>query len=417
MAQLSDDCFAFSGKLLAVDDAIKLMAGQVPVIEETEIVTLAQANGRVAVDNVIAPMALPPFDNSAVDGFAVRHADIAASGETHLRVVGRVTAGVPAGRALGAGQAMRIFTGAPIPQGADTVYMQEDVRLAEDIVIVPAGLKRGGNFRFAGEDIPKGAIAIPRGRRLQPADVALAAAIGLDRLTVRRRVRVALFSTGDELVEPGKPLPPAAIHDSNRYLLLGLLQKLGAETHDLGILPDDPKTLMAALGAAASAHDLVLTSGGVSTGEADHVKTAVEQLGKLVFWRLAIKPGRPVAMGVIRGAAFVGVPGNPVAVFVTFINVVRPLIFRLAGATIEPLTPFPAQATFHYKKKEGRQEYLRATARFAGGIAEVDKHPAEGAGLLTSLTRTSGLVVLPPQTTRVEPGASVDFLPYSSLID
>jgi molybdopterin molybdotransferase len=417
MAQLTDDCFAFSGPLLAVEEAARLMMQQVPVLTETETLPLAQAHGRVLAADVVAPVPLPPFDNSAVDGYAVRHADIAAAGQTALKVSARVAAGATASRPLGPGEAIRIFTGAPMPAGADTVYMQEDCTLDGDNVVVPAGLKAGANRRLAGEDVAAGELAIGAGQRLLPADVALAAAVGLDRLSVRRRVRVALFSTGDEVVEPGKPLPPAGLYDSNRYLLLGMLQRLGAETTDLGILRDDPASLAKAIGDAAAGHDLVLTSGGVSAGEADHVKNAVQSIGKLVFWRLAIKPGRPVAMGVVKGTAVVGMPGNPVAVFVTFINVVRPLILRLSGAKIEPLAPFPARATFSYKKKEGRLEYLRVTARLVGGVTEVDKHPLEGAGLITSITRTSGVVVLPPHARRIDPGASVDYLPYFALID
>ncbi len=416
MAQLTDDCFAFSGPLLAVEDAAKLMAEQVPAIPDTEIVPLSDALGRVVTGNINAPVSLPPFDNSAVDGYAVRHADIAASGETALTVAGRAAAGASASRPLGAGEALRIFTGAPMPAGADTVYMQEDCRLEGGSVILPAGLKSGANRRLAGEDVAAGTIALAAGRRLSPADVALAAALGLDRLTVRRRVRVALFSTGDEIVEPGSPLPAASLYDSNRYLLLGMLARLGAQTTDLGILRDDPATLGKAIADAAANHDLVLTSGGVSTGEADHVKNAVEKIGKLVFWRLAIKPGRPVAMGVVKGAAFVGMPGNPVAVFVTFINVVRPLILRLSNADAEPLTPFPARAVFHHEKKEGRLEYVRVTARIAGGVTEVDKHPLEGAGLITSLTRTTGLAVLLPHIRKIAPGDNVGYLPYSAVL-
>jgi molybdopterin molybdotransferase len=297
--------------------------------------------------------------------------------------------------------------------------MQEDCRVEGDTVIVPAGLKSGANRRLAGEDVPAGSVAIAAGRRLQPADVALAAALGLQHLDVRRPLRVALFSTGDEIVEPGQRLPPAGLHDSNRYLLLALLRRIGAQVSDLGILPDNVDVLAKAIGDVASDHDLILTSGGVSTGDADHVKTAVERLGRLVFWRLAIKPGRPVAMGVIRGTAFVGVPGNPVAAFVTFLNVVRPLIFAMLGATIEPLAPIPAQATFHHVKKKGRREYLRATLRpFVGGsgLAEVDKQPAEGAGLLTSITRTTGFVILGEEIGRIDPGARVHFLHYGGLI-
>jgi molybdopterin molybdotransferase len=417
MAQLSDDCFAFGGNLLPVEHAAELMAQQVTPVAETDTVALPQADGRVLASDLIAPVPLPPFDNSAVDGYAVRHADVAANGETRLRVSDRLAAGQAAARAVGTGEAVRIFTGAPMPQGADTVYMQEDVQVDRDVVVLPPGLKRGANTRLAGEDIASGKVAIAAGRRLQPADVALAAALGLSQLTVRRRVRVALFSTGNEIAPQGKPLPPASLYDSNRFLLMSLLARAGAQTTDLGILPDERDTIAKAIAAASKDHDLVLTSGGVSTGDADHVKAAVESQGKLVFWRLAIKPGRPVAMGVVKGAAFVGVPGNPVAALVTFINVVRPLIFRLAGAVIEPLTPIPARAAFHHKKKKDRREYLRGTLRQENGSLAADKQAVEGAGILTSVTRSTGFIVLPEDTLTVQPGDEVQFLPYESVMN
>jgi len=288
-------------------------------------------------------------------------------------------------------------------------------------VILPTGLKRGANRRLAGEDVKKGSVVLPAGRRLAAQDVALAAAIGLTRLKVRRRVRVALFSTGDEIVQPGRPRPAAALYDANRPLLEGMLERLGAEVTDLGILKDDPKALQKAIGCAARDHDLVLTSGGVSTGEADHVKDAVEAIGKLVFWRVAIKPGRPVAMGVIRAgrsrAAFVGVPGNPVAAFVTFVRVVRPLLLRLAGANPEPLTALPVTLAFPYRKKSGRREYVRVVLRPSkDGSIEAVKHPQDGAGVITSLTETDGLVELSEHTTKLEPGATVGFLSYATLM-
>jgi molybdopterin molybdotransferase len=310
-----------------------------------------------------------------------------------------------------------------MPQGADTVFMQEDVRAEGGFVVVPAGLKAGANRRLAGEDVRKGAQLLPAGRRLTAQDVALAAAVGLMQLTVRRRVRVTLFSTGDEIVEPGGPRPAAALYDANRYLLAGMLERLGADVTDLGILKDDPATLAQAIAAAAPGHDLVLTSGGVSTGEADHVRDAVEKVGRLVFWRVAIKPGRPVAMGVIpgtkpgSGAAFVGLPGNPVAVFVTFARVVRPLLLRLAGAAPEALTPLPVRFAFAYKKKKGRREYVRVALRAgADGAIEAFKHPQEGAGVITSLTETDGLAELPEDATTVEPGSTVGFLSYATLM-
>jgi molybdopterin molybdotransferase len=423
MAQLTDDCFAFSGPLLPIADMERLIAERVSPVTEIETVPLTAARGRVLADDVTSPLDLPPFDNSAVDGYAVRHGDLDDRAETRLAVAGRLTAGSVSSRPIGAREAVRIFTGAPMPEGADTVFMQEDVRLDGADVIVPVGLKRGANRRLAGEDVRKGAIVLPAGRRLAAQDVALAAAVGLTTLDVRRRVRVALFSTGDEIVEPGRPRPAAALYDANRYLLAGMLDRLGATVTDLGILRDDAAALAQAIEAAARDHDLVLTSGGVSTGEADHVRTAVEQVGRLVFWRVAIKPGRPVAMGVIpgskpgAGAAFAGLPGNPVAVFVTFARVVRPLLLRLGGALPEQLTALPVRFAFSYKKKKGRREYVRvALRRAADGTIEAIKYPQEGAGVITSLTETDGLAELAEDATTVEAGSTVGFLSYATLM-
>ena len=423
MAQLTDDCFAFSGPLLPIAEMERMIAERVAPVTETENVPLAAARGRVLAADIIAPLDLPPFDNSAVDGYAVRHCDLDAKADTKLMIGGRLTAGSAAAKPIGTGEAIRIFTGAPMPAGADTVFMQEDVRAEGNIVIVPAGLKVGANRRLAGEDVRQGAVVLPAGRRLAAQDVALAAAVGLTALPVRRRVRVALFSTGDEIVEPGSPRPAAALYDANRTLLDGMLDRLGASVTDLGILKDDAAVLEKAIAGAARDHDLVLTSGGVSTGEADHVRTAVEKAGRLVFWRVAIKPGRPVAMGVIRGgstesgAAFVGLPGNPVAAFVTFARVVRPLLLRLAGAQPETLIALPVQLAFAYKKKAGRREYVRVALRPGpDGVIEAVKHPQEGAGVITSLTETDGLAELSENTTTVEVGSTVGFLSYATLM-
>ena len=303
-----------------------------------------------------------------------------------------------------------------MPAAADTVFMQEDVRVDGGAVIVPPGLKRGANRRLAGEDVARGSVALRAGRRLQPQDLSMAAALGLQTLPVRRRVRVAIFSTGDEIVEPGAPLPAAGLYDANRELLRGLLTQLGAEVSDLGILRDDPDTLGARLAEAANTQDLVLTSGGVSTGEADYVRAAIEKVGRLVFWRVAIKPGRPVAMGVLKGTAFVGLPGNPVAVFVTFARVVRPLLLRLAGAAPEPLIALPVASGFAYRKKKGRREYVRVSlTRRADGMYEAHKHPQDGAGVISSLTATDGLAELADDVTEIAPGQTIGFLPYLVL--
>jgi molybdopterin molybdotransferase len=422
MAQLTDDCFAFSGPLLPIVEMERLIAERVTPVAEVEEVALGQTLGRVVAADMVAADNLPPFDNSAVDGFAVRHADLAPDGDTRLVIAERVMAGHAAARPLVPGHAIRIFTGAPMPAGADTVFMQEDCRLESDAVIVPPGLERDANSRFAGEDMPKGAVMLPAGRRLTAADVALAAAQGITGLTVRRRLNVAVFSTGDEVVEPGGARPAAAIYDANRHLLRALLEKFGAAVTDLGILRDEPAALQAAIAAAAADHDLVITSGGVSTGEADHVRAAIEKIGRLVFWRVAIKPGRPVAMGVVPGrrpghaAAFAGLPGNPAAVYVTFVRVVWPLLLRLAGASPRQPLALPVRATFAYRKRKDRREYVRVSLRRAAdGVVEAVKFPRDGAGVITSLTETDGLVELGEEVTEVAPGTMVGFLSYAAL--
>ncbi len=422
MAQLTDDCFAFAGPLLPIADMERLIIARVTPVAEVEEVPLTEALGRVVAADMAATEDLPPFDNSAVDGFAVRHADLAAASDTRLIIAERVMAGHEAAHPLAPREAIRIFTGAPMPVGADTVFMQEDCRVDGNAVILPPGLERGANSRFAGEDLRKGAIMLPAGRKLTAADLALAAAEGMTGLPVRRRLRVAVFSTGDEVVEPGAARPVAAIYDANRHLLRGLLDKFGAVVTDLGILRDDPAALETAIASAAADHDLVITSGGVSTGEADHVRTAIERIGRLVFWRVAIKPGRPVAMGVVPGgppghaAAFAGLPGNPAAVYVTFVRVVWPLLLRLAGAAPRQPIALPVRATFAYRKRKGRREYVRVTLRHAAdGAVEAVKFPRDGAGVITSLTETDGLVELREDETQIAPGATVGFLSYAAL--
>jgi molybdopterin molybdotransferase len=415
MAQLTEDCFAFGGKPMRIEDAVAMIAERFPVVAGTETVPLGLADGRIAAEDVFAGHDLPPFANAAVDGYAVRFADLEAGTETVLPVSGRLAAGAAAAE-LPLGTAIRIFTGAPMPPGADTVFMQEDVRREGDRVVLPSGLKPGANARPAGEDLAASGLAIPAGRRLRPQDLALAAATGHAQIAVRRRLRVAVFSTGDELTEPGAPLRPGAIHDSNRVLLVTLLTRLGVGVDDLGILRDDPVTLPARLVEAARDHDLILTSGGVSTGEEDHVKTAVDAQGRLMLWRLAIKPGRPVAVGLVAGTPFVGLPGNPVAVYITLLFVVRPLLARLGGARYEPPLSWPVRAGFSYRKKAGRREFVRVSlVRSGAGDLEAQKFPRDGAGVLTSLTESDGLVELPDDATGVSPGDSLAYYPHVLL--
>lgn len=418
MVQLSDDAFAFGGGLMPIEEALAIVTARVPAVEGTEQVPLIEADGRVLTGPLLAPIDLPSFDNSAVDGYAVAHADLRPGETTTMGVAGRVPAGHGGGFALQPGTAARIFTGAPMPAGSDTVFMQEDVRLLDDgQVVLPAGLARGANRRPQGEDIARGTQAIAAGRRLDPRDLALAAALGVARLDVRRRPKVAVFSTGDEIQEPGSaPLAPAALYDSNRFSLMAMLARAGCEVTDLGILADRRAEMAERLVAAAAGHDLVVTSGGVSTGEEDHVRAAIESSGRLVFWRLAIKPGRPVALGVIGGTPLVGLPGNPVAVFVTWAHVLRPIVSTLAGVAPAPIVPMMVTSAFDYTKKAGRREYVRVTLDWRDQQAVAHKYGVEGAGVITSLTRTDGLIELAEERTRLSVGEPVAFLDYRLLL-
>ncbi len=419
MAQLSQDCVASGAQIPSAEDAVAAIVAQFAAVEGDETVALGEADGRVSVEDVVASQQLPPFTNSAVDGYAVRGDDIPPGETRPFRVTSRLQAGdAPAGAPLERGEAVRIFTGAPMPAGADTVFMQEDVHVdGAGQVLLPAGLKRGANVRPAGEDVALGRVIVPAKRWLRPQDVAVVAAMGLTTLRVRRRVNVAVLSTGDEVVEPGQARGATQLFDSNRIMLLAMLRRLGCRVTDLGIRRDDRAAIAEALSAAARSHDLILSSGGVSTGEGDFVKAAIESVGTLVFWRIAMKPGRPVAMGVIDGTPFIGLPGNPVASFVTFAKVARPAILALAGAEWQSPPPVPVRAQFHHRKKPARREYVRVHLRKgADGTLEAGKFSREGAGLLSSLTDTDGVVELEESVTRVEPGQMVNCLTYASLL-
>ncbi|MEQ8817154.1 MAG: molybdopterin molybdotransferase MoeA [Thalassobaculum sp.] len=423
MVQLTDDCFAFDGGLMPVDQALARVRERLVPVTAVETAPLDATLGRILAADVTADMDVPPHDNSAVDGWAVYAADLAADGETRLPAGGRVAAGERLDRPQRRGETVRIFTGAPMPlgpdgaPGPDTVFMQEDCRLDGATVVFPAGIRRGANRRFAGEDVRTGTTVLRAGRRLGPPDIGLAASIGLRALPVRTGLRVAVFSTGDEVREPGSERGAATIYDSNRYTLKALLRALGCAVTDLGILADDRETIRAALVDAAAGHDVLITSGGVSTGEEDHVRAAVEAEGRLDAWRLAIKPGRPVALGVVRGKAFLGLPGNPVAVVVTFLHVARPVLLALAGAEVRDPPRFPVRAAFDYRKKPGRREYVRVRLEpVPGGLPVARRAGSEGAGVLSSLVAADGLVELADDALGLSEGDTAAYLPFSEVM-
>ena len=401
--------------LKPLDEALVELLGHAAPLDKTETVLTFDADGRVLAGDVVAVLDVPAHDNSAMDGYAVRSTDW-VNATTVLQVNQRITAG-SSGTVLGAMSAARIFTGAPIPPGADAVVMQENCSTPEPgSVCISAEPKTGQWIRRRGEDVTAGRTVLSKGDLLAPESIGLAASIGFEKLLVAAPVRVALFSTGDELVMPGDVLPadmkPGAIYNSNRFFLRALLQRLGCRVTDMGIVPDKLDATKAALASASATHDLVLTSGGVSVGEEDHIKPAVEALGQLNLWQIAIKPGKPFAYGKIDKAHFMGLPGNPVSSFVTFLLLVRPFIHKLQGRVQIAPDYIAFIAHFNWPKADKRREFLRVKRNSAGGLDLFDN---QSSGVLTSAVWADGLVDNPAGKT-IAHGDVVQFIPFSSLM-
>jgi molybdopterin molybdotransferase len=401
--------------LRPLDDALAELLGHAQPFVETESVSTFEADGRVLAQDLVSALQVPPQDNSSMDGYAVRSSEIAAPGAS-LPVSQRIPAGAEP-EPLASGSAARIFTGAPIPAGADAVVMQEDTEPAgEQIVRIMRVPQPGQWIRRSGEDVTRGGLVLARGERLSPAALGMAAGIGMEKLVVARRPKVALFSTGDELVMPGEVPPqrmkPGAIYNSNRFFLRALLQRLGCQVSDLGIVPDRRDATIEALKRASLGHDLILTSGGVSVGEEDHVKPAVQSLGSLDLWQIAIKPGKPFAYGKVEAAHFIGLPGNPVSSFVTFLLLVRPFLLKLQGASRLAPNPILLPAHFSLPPTDKRREFLRVRRNPQGGL---DLFPNQSSGVLTSAVWSDGLVDNPAGR-NIAYGDAVPFIPMPELI-
>ncbi len=416
---MTTDCCPAHRPLTDLDSALELLLAQAVPVTGTEPVPLIAALGRVLAEPLVSPIAVPPWDNSAMDGYAVRTADLGAEG-ARLRVAQRIPAGRQ-GQALEPGTAARIFTGAPVPAGADAVVIQEVCAACSDAdgdwVQVPAGIGRGANIRRAGEDLAPGTEVIPAGTRLQPQHLGLAASVGVAQLRVYRRLRVAIFASGDELVDPGQPLGPGQIYNSNRYTMGALVAALGCEVLDLGTVPDTLEATVAALREGAAASDLILASGGVSVGEEDHVKPAVERLGTLALWQIAMRPGKPLAFGQVAGTPFIGSPGNPVSLFVTACMFARPFILRRQGVAgdIRPQA-LMVKAGFDWPRPDKRRELARARlGPGPDGEPEVQVHPSRSAGVLSSVTWANGLAVI-AEGRVLQPGDLLPFIPFNELL-
>ncbi|HTP48477.1 MAG TPA: gephyrin-like molybdotransferase Glp [Casimicrobiaceae bacterium] len=416
-ASCADD---YDPNSMPVAKARELIASFLVPVSAVERVHVRSALGRVLAEDLVSPLDVPGHDNSAMDGYAVRFADLKHDGETLLKRVGESFAGKPWDGAIGAGECVRIFTGGVMPQGADTVVMQE--RASEDAagVRIAAGAvgKAGTNRRFAGEDLKRGQTVFRAGQRLRPAELGMIASLGIGEVNVYRRLRVAFFSTGDELRSIGTPLGAGDVYDSNRYTLYGVLTRLGCEVIDMGVVADDPASLERAFESAAQAADVVITSGGVSVGEADYVKRLLDKLGEVLFWKIAMKPGRPLAYGKLRNAHFFGLPGNPVSVMVTFYEFVRDALLTLQGQReIAPLPTFKVPLSAPIKKTPGRTEFQRGilSADGAGGWT-VRTTGDQGSGILSSMSRANCFIVLPAETGNVAAGELVDVQLLEGLI-
>ena len=412
--------------LMSLDEALDHVLKGAMAIAEHEPVPTFEADGRVLAESLVSQLQVPPQDNSSMDGYAIRLEDLTVAG-ARLKVTQRIPAGHN-GQALQAGEAARIFTGAPIPPGANAVVMQEDAQLDASTAVPEVAIQvmpsKGQWIRRSGEDVTRGAVVLPKGTRLDPAALGLAASIGVAKVAVVRRPRVALFSTGDELVMPGDVEPhnmrPGAIYNSNRFFLRALLVRAGCEVTDLGIVPDNFNATLQVMKAAAADHDLILTSGGVSVGEEDHVKPAVEALGGLNLWQISMKPGKPFAFGFINplGATssqktyFMGLPGNPVSSFVTFQLLVRPFLMALQGMTAVHPTPYRLQAHFDFPKPDKRREFLRVKRNKQGGL---DLFPNQSSGVLTSVVWGDG-VVDNPGAQAIQAGDWVSFYPFAEWL-
>ena len=387
-------------------------------VTTVERLSIRATLGRVLAEDVISPVNVPQHDNSAMDGYAVRFADLKSDAESTLKIVGASFAGKPYQGTLAAGQAVRIMTGAVIPAGADSVVQQERARASADQVSVMPLPKKGTNTRSAGEDLRAGEAALKRGQPIRPAEIGMMASLGIGEVAVYRKLRVAFFSTGDELVAVGMPLGPGQIFDSNRYTIYGLLMRLGCEVLDMGVIRDTPEDVEQAFKDAAQSADVVITSGGVSVGEADYVKQVLDRLGEVLFWKIAMKPGRPLAYGKIGDAHFFGLPGNPVAVMVTFYQFVRDALLHLQGQT--RTIPLPTQkvvCTSAIKKAPGRTEFQRGIlSRDATGQWSVRTTGDQGSGILSSMSQANCFIILPTDQGNVPAGSEVDIQLLEGLI-
>ena len=416
MAQLTKDLKAFGNKLVKLNTAIKIIKNNFNLQQYTELVNLKNTLNRISGENIISSINVPAHSNSAVDGYAINFKEY-SNGNRKFKIIGKSSAGHPFNKKVQKLNSIRVLTGAILPPNLDTIIMEEDCKIINNILTLPDNVKKGINYRYLGEDIKKNSIVYKKGHKIKPQDIGVLASLGIKRIRAYKALKIAIFSSGDELVNVGKPLNKGQIYDSNREMIIAFLGKLGFLVTDLGILKDKSDVIENKLKKASINNDLIITSGGMSLGDEDHIKNIIDNKGSIYAWRLAIKPGRPVGFGMFNKCPIIGLPGNPAAAFITFLVVAIPILKQMSGQLVNKYNLIPITSDFYYTKKKGRKEFIRVKLINKKNKLTAQKFPKAGAGILTSTTWSSGIGILDEKVEEIKPGDKINYLSFNEILN
>ena len=416
MTQLTKDLKAFGNKLVKLNTAIKIIKNNFNLQQYTELVNLKNTLNRISGENIISSINVPAHSNSAVDGYAINFKEY-SNGNRKFKIIGKSSAGHPFYKKVQKLNSIRVLTGAILPTNLDTIIMEEDCKIINNILTLPDNVKKGINYRYLGEDIKKNSIVYKKGHKIKPQDIGVLASLGIKRIRAYKALKIAIFSSGDELVNVGKPLNKGQIYDSNREMIIAFLGKLGFLVTDLGILKDKSDVIENKLKKASINNDLIITSGGMSLGDEDHIKNIIDNKGSIYAWRLAIKPGRPVGFGMFNKCPIIGLPGNPAAAFITFLVVAIPILKQMSGQLVNKYNLIPITSDFYYTKKKGRKEFIRVKLINKKNKLTAQKFPKAGAGILTSTTWSSGIGILDEKVEEIKPGDKIDYLSFNEILN
>ena len=416
MTQLTKDLKAFGNKLVKLNTAIKIIKKNFNLQQYTELVNLKDTLNRISGENIISSINVPAHSNSAVDGYAINFKEY-SNGNRKFKIIGKSSAGHPFNKKLQKLNSIKVLTGAMLPPNLDTIIMEEDCEIIDNILILPENVKKGINYRYLGEDIKKNSIVYKKGHKIKPQDIGVLASLGIKKIRAYKALKIAIFSSGDELVNVGTPINKGQIYDSNREMIIAFLIKLGFLVTDLGILKDKSDIIENKLKKASINNDLIITSGGMSLGDEDHIKNIIDNNGSIYAWRLAIKPGRPVGFGMFNKCPIIGLPGNPAAAFITFLVVAIPILKQMSGQIVNKYNLIPITGDFYYTKKKGRKEFIRVKLINKKNKLTLQKFPKAGAGILTSTTWSSGIGILDEKVEEIKPGDKINYLSFNEILN